>query len=57
MSVCQIDSTAELRREIVELGRQVSRLEYQSVILTRVLLVIAGSIIGALPSVIIALAK
>lgn len=57
MSVYQKDSTAEMNREIAVLSQRVSFLERQTFILTRVLIVVGGAFVGALPSVVIALVK
>ena len=57
MSVYQNDSAAETNREIAVLSQRVKFLERQTFVLTRVLIVVGGAFVGALPSVVIALVK
>lgn len=57
MSVYQVDSTVGMNHEIAALGRRVEYLERRTFFLTKVLALVGGTFVGALPTVVLALVK
>lgn len=57
MSVYQVDSTVGMNHEIAALGRRVEYLERRTFFLTKVLALVGGAFVGALPTVVLVLVK
>jgi|GEM_PF-5732733 len=57
MSVYQVDSAVATNHEIAALSRRVEYLERRAFFLTKVLALVGGACVGALPTVVLALVK